>query len=712
MAGFDQGVIAEIKARLNLADLISEYGVNVRQQGASAKACCPFHKEKTPSFNINNERGFYKCFGCGESGDAIAFVQKMEGIPFLEAARKLAERTGVTIEERYDPQAKVRGRLYQINQELAAFYRRCLLQTREAQSARDYLQSRDLMGEISERFAIGYAPKGQHALLKWAEVHGFSPDELVAAGVLAPPRAAGDHYYDRFHGRITFPICDLQGRVIAFSCRLLEERKHTGKYVNSPETDIFKKAHTLYALHLARPNITRAVPRRAIVCEGQVDVIRCHACGFNTAVASQGTAFTAEHVELLSKMADCADLVFDGDKAGVKAALRTMSLFLAQGIPVRIVSLPPGEDPDTMLRTQGAEAFRERLNAAEDPAPYLVRQLRAQEAAPDAMDAVMRVARAAVTTVLDCPEPVLTAKFLQDAADALNLPVGTLQSDLETLRADAAEAERRRAEWQARQAPEEPKRTPHSVPAPMPYEVGDADFLPSSSEAEWEPGEDISAFDEAPSEPPTAQNLVDLEASQNLAGALCELLAHHFHEPEVMGCLLRHLPPAFVHNPYAAKLYDLAVAATLAQQTVLAPSEEDPAFKDYLARIFAAPDRLLSASDDMTPLAYAQELVRAYWLHEYQRREALLEPGSREAFLITQSRKRLQSLSWEAAEPFMDATRPFTVAQPSLEATPEAQTTPAPSPESDDAPPAMVAAEEPDEWLPPDDDAGDVYDTL
>lgn len=707
MAGIDASILAEIKARIDLLDLIEDYGVNLRRQGSGAKACCPFHQEKTPSFSVNGEKGFYKCFGCGESGDAITFVQKMEGLPFLEAARKLAERAGVKIEERYDPQAKVRGRLYQINQELAAFYRRCLLQTREAQHARDYLESRDLSGEIAERFAIGYAPEGRNAVLEWGRRHGFTPDELVAAGVLAPPRTSGDRYYDRFHGRITFPICDVQGRVVAFSCRLLAERKHTGKYVNSPETEIFKKAHTLYALHLARANITRAVPRRAIVCEGQVDVIRCHACGFGTAVASQGTAFTPEHVALLARYADAADLVFDGDKAGVKAALRTMGLFLAQGIPVRIVSLPPEDDPDSLLRTKGAEAFRACLDAAEDPAPYLVRRLRDQEAAPDAMDAVMRVARAAVTTVLDCPEPVLVAKFLQDAADALHLPVSTLQSDLETLRADAAEADRRRAEWQARQT--EPAAPRHVESAPSAEEA--PDFAPA--EDEWVDETIVPDYPEDVGEPPPVTSAYDIEAAQNLAGALCELLAHHFHEPEVMDCLLRHLPPTFVHNPYASKLYDLAVAATLARQPTLQPPQDDPAFLDYLARVFADPDRLQSAGDDMTALGYARELVRAYWLREYARRAAQLDPNSPEVYLLAQSRKRLQSLSWEAAEPFMDATKPFEIAQ----VAPERREPPA-AKALDGAPPAEAIAPteaapaEPEEWLPPDEDSGDIYDTL
>lgn len=711
MAGIDANALAEIKARIDLADLISEYGVDLRRAGSSVKACCPFHKEKTPSFVINTDRGFYKCFGCGESGDAITFVQKMEGITFVEAVRKLAERAGVKIEERFDPQAKARARLYQINQELAAFYRRCLEQTAEAQEARDYLKGRDLWGEPAERFGIGYAPNIRGALLEWAKRHDFTPDELVAAGVLAAPRTPGDSYYDRFHGRLTFPICDPQGRVIAFSCRLLRESKHTGKYVNSPETEIFKKADTLYAFHLARPNIAKAVPRRAIVCEGQIDVIRCHVCGFPTAVASQGTAFTAEHVALLRRCADSADLVFDGDKAGVKAAIRTMGLFLAAGMPVRIVSLPPEDDPDSLLRKQGAEAFRACLDSAEDPAPFLVRRLRQQESAPDAMDAVMRIAKAAVATVLDCPEPVLTARFLQDAANALHLPVETLTQDLESLRADAAEAERRREAFRARQEAQPTV----AIEQPPPFDDGwdDADEAP------------LDVYPEDSAEPEPAPALADLEASRNLAGALCELLAHHFHEPDVMGCLIRHLPPAFVHNPFASKVYDLAVAASLNGARTLSPPDDDPAFKDYLARIFAAPDRIVAAGEDITPLTYAQDLVRAYWLREYERRAKMLDPDSIEAFTLTQSRKRLQSLSWQAAEPYLDALNPI-LAAPKPESPPPSKPStigegalqedqPVPASNTVDyeaAPPPPI----PDPNLPPawdpSDEEEDIYDTL
>ena len=720
--------LAEIKDRLNLADVISEYGIDIKRVGSSSKACCPFHNEKTPSFHINVEKGFYKCFGCGEHGDVITFVQKYEGIPFAEAVQKLAEHAGVTLEERYDPNARIRARLYQINQELAAFYRRCLLQTREGQLARDYLESRQLDEATAEQFTIGYAPEGKNTLIKWAQKHGFELDELVAAGVLAAPRRPGDAYYDRFHGRLTFPICDTQGRVVAFSCRLLKEAKNTGKYVNSPETEVFKKSNTLYALNFARSAIAKSTPRRAIVCEGQIDVIRCHACGFNVAVASQGTAFTAEHVTLLKRYADAVDLVFDGDKAGIKAAIRTMELFLNEGIPVRIVSLPAGEDPDSLLRQSGAAAFQRCLDAAEDPAPFLVRSLKAQEAAPDAMDATVRIARAAVMTVIACPSPVLTARFLQDAATHLNLPVETLNRDLETVRADAAEIERRRAEFHAHQERlAEAQQPAKRVEEPQPVaDFADDTFSDTSffNDEEMVPTEMDGGDDWAPENTPEAEDVlppIDLHANQNLTEALCELLVHHFTDKEVMGCLLRHLPPAFVRHPFAAKLYDLAVAATLSNHPILSPDRSDKAFNDFLAKRFAMPDRTSSGGEDLTPLGYARDLVRHFWLKEFEHREKSLDPSSPEVYRLTLDRKRLQSLDWDAAAPFMDALDPkFAAPKPVVPPRPQVEAFPADLEEADEptgepTPPPMAPTlepvESPTDWLA-DEEEINIYDTL
>ena len=434
--GISEQTIEEIKARTDLADLIAGYGIQVKRAGGSYKACCPFHHEKTPSFNIQPAKGFYHCFGCGESGDVIKFVMKYEGLGFVEAAKKLAAAANITIEEtNSDPQAAARKRQLVLHAELAAFYRRCLKTAAEAARARNYLVSRDIPDEIAEQFQIGYAPQQAEAMLKWAEKHHFTAEELEAAGVLRPPKYPGGRWYSPFAGRVMFSIRDRSGRVIAFSGRTLETDKtkmRGGKYVNSPETLIFRKSDVLYAFDLAAGKIANAKPvREAIVCEGQIDVIRCHAAGFSRAIASQGTAFTKEHVQILKKVADAAVLVFDADAAGQKAAIRTGGEMLAAGLLVRVASLPPGEDPDSLLRTKGPEAFQACLDAAESLVAFQVRIARAMEQTPDSYDAISRAARAVLALVRCSSSAVMRASLLQEASTLLKIPVAALEEDLE-----------------------------------------------------------------------------------------------------------------------------------------------------------------------------------------------------------------------------------------------------------------------------------------
>ncbi|MBE6397426.1 MAG: DNA primase [Lentisphaerae bacterium] len=435
--GIPESIIDEIKTRTDLSDLIAGYGIQVKRVGGSYKACCPFHHEKTPSFHIQPAKGFYHCFGCGESGDVIKFVMKYEGLSFMEAAQKLASACGLEFEAKEDPEAAVRKRLFVLHAELAAFYRRCLKDAKEAALARGYLSSRDLSDEVAEKFQIGYAPQSADAMLTWAKKHGFTADELEAAGVLKPPLYRDGSWYSPFAGRLMFSIRDRQGRVIAFSGRTLETDKakmRGGKYVNSPATPIFKKSNVLYAFDLAAGKIANAKPvREAIVCEGQIDVVRCHACGFDTAVASQGTAFTDEHVQILKKVADAAVLVFDGDAAGQKATVSTAGEMLSVGMTVRVAQLPAGEDPDSMLRSKGVDAFKACLDNAVSIVAFQVSVARAKESNPDSYDAIARTGRAVLELVRKCPGAVMRAGLMQEAATLLNIPVSALEEDLARL---------------------------------------------------------------------------------------------------------------------------------------------------------------------------------------------------------------------------------------------------------------------------------------
>ena len=428
--GITESVVEEIKARIDLADLVASYGIQVRHAGGSAKACCPFHHEKTPSFNINTAKGFYHCFGCGESGDAIKFVQKQEGLTFIESVKKLAEQCGVKVEETEDPNAGKRKRLYALMAELAAFYHRCLLQAKEAQLARDYLKSRALDGDVAEEWCIGYAPNGVSNILKWAEKYKYTPEELEAAGVVKPPNRPGDSGYHRFGGRLMFVVRDKQGRVVAFSGRQLVEQKNSGKYVNSPETLIFKKSNVLFGFDRAARAIGKDPHGEVIVCEGQIDCIRLHSCGFANAVAGQGTAFTEEHVRMLKRVASQAVLVYDDDAAGHKATIRSGAMLLAAEIPVRVVSLPDGDDPDSFLRTKGAEAFRALLEKGESIIEFQCRISQAKEPNPKSIDAVARVSKAVLSTIAACPSPVLRASMVGEASNLLAIPSAALAEEL------------------------------------------------------------------------------------------------------------------------------------------------------------------------------------------------------------------------------------------------------------------------------------------
>ena len=431
MERISEKVVEEIRSRTDLAELVSSYGIPLKQSGSSIKACCPFHHEKTPSFNINVAKGFYHCFGCGESGDVFKFVQKQEGLTFMEAVKKLAAQCGVKVEAEDDPTAGKRSRLFALMAELAQFYHRCLKKMKEAAPARAYLEKRELDEKVQDDFLIGYAPTGIAPILTWAEKYGFTAEELADAGVIKPSDGRpGDRGYHRFGGRLMFTVKDRQGRVVAFSGRQLVEKKNSGKYVNSPETPIFKKSNVLFGFDRAAANIAKAPHREVIVCEGQIDTIRLHVCGFPVAVASQGTAFTEQHARMIKRVADAALLVFDDDAAGHKATIRTAALLLAEEMPVRVVSLPGGNDPDSFLRTEGAEAFQRLLDKAESIVSFQCRVEQTKEKDAKTIDAVARVSKSVLTTLAACPSAILRASMVDEAARLLNLPAAALAEEL------------------------------------------------------------------------------------------------------------------------------------------------------------------------------------------------------------------------------------------------------------------------------------------
>lgn len=420
MPHIPEDVIEQIKQRADLVELVSQV-TPVQQRGSDFWACCPFHHEKTPSFKINPERQSYYCFGCKKSGNAISFVKETVNTDFVGAIRWLAARLNIDIPEDSQPANAARRQWKDTCLKLlddATLWYREQLRLPQAQLARNYIDSRELDQDAVNRFMLGYSPDGWDTFTVWARQHGYSDDHLVATG-LAVRKEERATLYDRFRNRLMFPIWNELGRVVGFSARILDSDAKMAKYVNSPETDFFQKGQLLYAYHLARTAFKDA--GRAIVCEGQLDVIACHRAGLACAVAAQGTAFTEHHARMLKRSTSRVTLAFDADTAGQKATIRTVTLLHAQGLAVDVATLPPGDDPDGIFRKGGPQALNAMLAATTPALPFLLRQLQAAHdtARPEELAAVVRQL---LETIRPISDPVTRAAHCQWLANELHLP--------------------------------------------------------------------------------------------------------------------------------------------------------------------------------------------------------------------------------------------------------------------------------------------------
>ena len=420
-------VLEDIRFRNDISEVIGSY-FELKKAGSTFKALCPFHKEKTPSFHVNPQRQIYHCFGCGAGGDVFGFIMQYEGVPFVTAAKMLAQRAGITLElEEDETGSSNKEVLYELHSKVAELYHKALLERESATSARKHLEDRNITAETIETFRIGYAPNRWDAVLTWARREKYKLEHVELAGLIMKKAGNGGDFYDRFRNRLMFPIMDEQSRVIGFSGRTLDADPKAAKYVNSPETPLFHKSRVLYALEKARRNIVDS--RQAVICEGQVDVIRCHQEGVTTAVAAQGTAFTEDHVHILRRYADSVCVVFDQDKAGREAAVKAAAEFMSAGLAVTIGTLPKGEDPDSFIRENGADAFREVIAKAGSAVGFQIDTLAELEDISSEIGA-MRAAKAVLTTISRSPNSVQRVKLIQEASDRLRLPASALQDDL------------------------------------------------------------------------------------------------------------------------------------------------------------------------------------------------------------------------------------------------------------------------------------------
>jgi DNA primase len=376
MPGFLSPTVREqIRAASDIVDVIGSY-LPLKRAGANFTALCPFHKEKSPSFNVNPHKQIFHCFGCHKGGDVFTFVKEYENIGFMDAVRRLAERAKIPLEFENNPGAQesrhLKDQLLDIHDQLATRWQSCLANEAAGQSARDYLAKRGVKADAIKLFRIGAAPELWDDTVNWAKSKSFDLATVEKAGLIIRKEETGN-YYDRFRGRLMFPICDEQGRVIGFSGRVLSGDEKMAKYVNSPETPIFTKSKIFFGLDKSKRAILDA--GYAIICEGQLDLIACFTNGVQNIVAPQGTAFTEQHARIIKRYANEVVLCFDSDNAGQTATIRALDHLLASGLAVRVVRVPAPHDPDSFIKFNGATAFQKLITDAEGFFDYYLNRL-------------------------------------------------------------------------------------------------------------------------------------------------------------------------------------------------------------------------------------------------------------------------------------------------------------------------------------------------
>ena len=426
-------LIEDIKAANDIVDVISER-IRTKKAGRNYKAVCPFHDEKTPSFNINPERQIYHCFGCGVGGNVITFLMEYEKIGFLDAVRELAQRAGISIPKGDGRAGAAEDPVYAANAMALRYFRECLAGP-EGDAARAYWQGRGISDEMTEMFQIGCAKPGWDGLLKRAQKEGVPPSVLEEAGLVIERDKGG--YYDRFRDRLVFPLLWTGGRVVGFGGRALDDSEP--KYLNSPETRVYHKGHYLYGLAQARPALRAS--REAILVEGYMDTLSLYEAGFHNVVASAGTALTIEQARILSRYADRVFVAYDGDSAGIAAATKAAELLVRLGVKVRIAGFPDGADPDSFVRQSGADAMKEELSQARDFIDFLL-----AVSPPATAEDREKAARELLETVASIEDPIKADLMLEKIARSLSIDRGALTRALEARKASASRRPAARAD--------------------------------------------------------------------------------------------------------------------------------------------------------------------------------------------------------------------------------------------------------------------------
>ncbi len=456
-------IIAEIRSRADIVAVIGQH-VQLRRAGRSWKGLCPFHGEKTPSFNVSPDKGFFYCFGCHKKGDVFTFVMEYEGKSFHEAIEQLAAMTGVALPEvQESPAARAarseRARMLELNKLATQFFRDTLAGARGA-PGRAYLEKRGVGAEVRDKFLLGYAPGDWHALADFLKSKKADLQLAVSLGLIAPqPRAGG--FYDRYRDRLVCPVVVPGGEVSGFSARVVGEEKGkdgtpVAKYNTSPESAVYKQSKLLFGLAQAREAFGRK--KRAVLVEGNFDVITLHQAGFDEVVAPLGTALTAEQVELLRRLSDEVVLCYDGDRAGRTATRAALELLVMAEVPVRIVAMPDGEDPDSFVRKQGAPALTDLIARAQGGVEYFAFEVWGR--AKSSADARTRALEDAVRLLAKVANPTKRDLITGTLATAMELDEGVVRRALARATGD------RRERPAAAAHPNAPQATSAAGPAP------------------------------------------------------------------------------------------------------------------------------------------------------------------------------------------------------------------------------------------------------
>lgn len=411
-------------------EVVSDF-VTLRKKGVNYQACCPFHSERTPSFVVSPSKGLFKCFGCGKGGNAVTFVMEHEKMTYVEALKYVAKKYGIEVQEReLSPEEAKRNddreSMMVVNSWAAEYFQKMLRETDEGMSVgMGYFRERGFTDATIRKFTLGYCPAKGDAMTMAALAAGYKEQFLVDTGLTIKRESGG--YYDRFTGRVMFPVHSISGRVIAFGGRVLKQSERTAKYLNSPESIVYNKSHSLYGIYYAKNAIVKE--NYCILVEGYTDVMRMHQTGVENVVASSGTSLTVDQIKLISRFTKNVTVIYDGDSAGIKASLRGIDMILREGLNVRVVLLPDGDDPDSFGRKHSAEEVKAYIAAHEEDFIRFKTHLLLSEAGDDPLRRAALITDI-VQSISEIPDPIIRSVFIKDCAKEMDVDEQVLVSEV------------------------------------------------------------------------------------------------------------------------------------------------------------------------------------------------------------------------------------------------------------------------------------------